>query len=581
MPTLDWIGKKAVVNHHREVPYRILKEDSDLSYGKKDSGNLIVEGDNLEALKALLPYYKGKVKCIYIDPPYNTGNEGWVYNDNVNSPEIKKWLGKVVGKEMEDLSRHDKWLCMMYPRLQLLREFLSDDGVIFISIDDNEYANLKLLCDEIFGGSNAIGPIIQNKMNAKNDSLNVQKNHEYILIYRKKIILDGFKVKATLLRNEKKEKDVFEEDGEFYYLNDSITTRGEGGILNARPNLGYTIYYNPETKEKIAIEDYDKHLAKTSNDENLVYKDDISYTSKGFIPIRPPKVRGRLGCWTWSLEKFNLEKKNIIITGRRNSYTAKKRTFVARSEIIKRNDKYYYVTNKTSNSRSIIDFSTNDGVSALNSIIEEHGVFDNPKNVNMIKYFISLIGDKDSLILDSFAGSGTTAHAVMELNKEDGGNRKFVCVEMLPEIAENITSKRAQKVIDKLDIKETDGFKFVKLGEQMFTADGDINPEISYEDLARHVYFMATGTPLDSGITKFKTPLIGISNGAAIYLLYNGILKDTSVNGGNRLTQKVLKTLPKHEGVKIIYGTACGLSESVLRKNNIVFRQTPYTIFDR
>ena len=151
MPTLEWIGKKAVVNHHREVPFRLLQCDPALSVGDADSGNLLVQGDNLEALKALLPYYAGKVKCIYIDPPYNTGNENWIYNDNVNSPEIKAWLGKVVGSEAEDLSRHDKWLCMMYPRLALLREFLGEDGAIFVSIDDNEVAHLRLLMDEVFG----------------------------------------------------------------------------------------------------------------------------------------------------------------------------------------------------------------------------------------------------------------------------------------------------------------------------------------------------------------------------------------------------------------------------------------------
>jgi adenine-specific DNA-methyltransferase len=138
MPTLDWIGKKAVLNHHREVPYRLLRCNAELSAGDPDSGNLLVQGDNLEALKALLPYYAGKVKCIYIDPPYNTGNEKWIYNDAVNSPEMRNWLGKVVGAEAEDLSRHDKWLCMMYPRLSLLKDFLTEDGAIFISIDDNE-----------------------------------------------------------------------------------------------------------------------------------------------------------------------------------------------------------------------------------------------------------------------------------------------------------------------------------------------------------------------------------------------------------------------------------------------------------
>ncbi|MEW5724337.1 MAG: site-specific DNA-methyltransferase, partial [Thermodesulfobacteriota bacterium] len=163
MPTLDWIGKKAVINHHRQVPYRLLHCDPDLSAGDPDSGNLLVQGDNLEALKALLPYYAGQVKCIYIDPPYNTGNEGWVYNDKVNSPEIRKWLQKTVGREAEDLSRHDKWLCMMYPRLSLLRDFLREDGAIFISIDDHEIANLKLIMDEIFGLHNFLCIFIWEK----------------------------------------------------------------------------------------------------------------------------------------------------------------------------------------------------------------------------------------------------------------------------------------------------------------------------------------------------------------------------------------------------------------------------------
>src|SRR5450759_2895139 len=160
MPTLNWIGKEAVVKHHKDVPYRLLEPVAKLSCGDAASGNLIVQGDNLHALKALLPRYAGQVKCIYIDPPYNTGNEGWAYNDNVNSPEIQKWLHQVVGKEGEDLSRHDKWLCMMYPRLKLLKQLLADDGVIFISLDDNEQSHLKLICDEIFGSHNFQAQII-------------------------------------------------------------------------------------------------------------------------------------------------------------------------------------------------------------------------------------------------------------------------------------------------------------------------------------------------------------------------------------------------------------------------------------
>ena len=184
MPTLDWIGKKAVVNHHREVPYRLIHCEGALSAGDPQAGNLLVQGDNLEALRALLPYYAGKVKCIYIDPPYNTGSEGWVYNDNVNSPEIRDWLGKVVGKEAEDLSRHDKWLCMMYPRLRLLREFLREDGVIWVTIDDNEGHRLKIILDEIFGARNFVGEIIwRNSDNSSNNVTKFSQDHNMLQVY--------------------------------------------------------------------------------------------------------------------------------------------------------------------------------------------------------------------------------------------------------------------------------------------------------------------------------------------------------------------------------------------------------------
>jgi adenine specific DNA methylase Mod len=183
MPTLDWIGKKAVLNHHREVPYRLLQADAALSVGDPESGNLLVEGDNLLALKALLPYYAGKVKCIYIDPPYNTGNENWIYNDAVNSPEIRKWLGKVVGPEAQDLSRHDKWLCMMYPRLSLLREFLTEDGAIFVSIGDDAVGFLRLLMDEVFGPTRFVATVVWQKRYSRENRGAIGDVHEYILVY--------------------------------------------------------------------------------------------------------------------------------------------------------------------------------------------------------------------------------------------------------------------------------------------------------------------------------------------------------------------------------------------------------------
>lgn len=187
MPTLEWIGKEKVINHHQDVPFRVL--DKQYTFNADTSENMIIHGDNLLALKSLLPQYEGMIDCIYIDPPYNTGNEKWVYNDNVNDPKIKKWLGEVVGAEGEDLSRHDKWLCMMYPRLKLLQKLLSERGVVFISIDDNEQANLRILCDEIFGKSNFIAQILVKRQGGRQDSKHFAVVHEYCICYAKNIIL--------------------------------------------------------------------------------------------------------------------------------------------------------------------------------------------------------------------------------------------------------------------------------------------------------------------------------------------------------------------------------------------------------
>ena len=186
MPTLDWIGKKAVLNHDKAVPFHLLEDVAELSCGDADSENLIVQGDNLVALKSLLPYCQGTVKCIYIDPPYNTGNENWVYNDNVRDPAIKAWLGEAVGKEAEDLSRHDKWLCMMYPRLKLLRDFLTSDGSVWVSIDDNESAHLRMLMEEIFGPQNFVADIAwQRTYSPRNDSKGIIRAVEHILVFSK------------------------------------------------------------------------------------------------------------------------------------------------------------------------------------------------------------------------------------------------------------------------------------------------------------------------------------------------------------------------------------------------------------
>ncbi|MEK4254794.1 DNA methyltransferase [Ureibacillus sp. FSL K6-2830] len=306
-----------------------------------------------------------------------------------------------------------------------------------------------------FGESNCIGVIIQNKMNSKNDALNIQKNHEYILVYRKQANYIDNKEKPTLISDSYKVKKIYQEGEKYYYLNDPITTRGEGGELNARPNLGYTVYFNPVTNDKIAVCDYDVELAKVSNDEKAIYKDDKNLISKGYIPIRPPRVRGKLGAWTWELDKFNRDKHLIVITEnkRTKSYSVKKRTFVDKNEVYSKDGKLYYNFYGRGNSKSIIEFSTNDGTKELNRVLGEKGKFNNPKNLEMIKYLIRLFPKRDALVLDFFAGSGTTGQAVLELNKSDGGNRRFIlCTNNQNNICEEVTYKRLKNVIE--------GYKF-------------------------------------------------------------------------------------------------------------------------
>ena len=438
-----WPDKKKSVLLANAPINKTLRPCREESVDFDTTENLYIEGDNLEVLKLLQETYLGQIKMIYIDPPYNTGND-FVYNDEFGIRN-EEWNGisgnydadgnQIVGaleKNTEANGRfHTDWLNMIYPRLKLAKDLLADDGVIFISIDDNEQVNLSKVCDEIFGPNNRIGPIIQNKQNAKNDTVNIQKNHEFMLIYRKSTIIDGAKVKATLSRRVVTYRDVLEENGQFYYLNDPITTRGEGGTLNARPNLGYTIYYNPKTGDFLAKSDYNIQLAKTENNEDIVYRTDTDLIEKGYVTVRPPRVRGQLGCWTWALDKFNAEKHSVVITGKPGSYTARKRTFVDSNCVICKEGKLVYMSAVEANSRSILDFSTNEGTNELSSLIKGN-VFNNPKNLEMIKYLISLVQDSNAYVLDFFSGSSTTAHAVMQLNAEDSGHRKFIMVQ-LPE----------------------------------------------------------------------------------------------------------------------------------------------------
>ncbi len=522
MPTLDWIGKKAVVNHHRQVPFHLLKKREDLSCGDPDSGNLLVQADNLLALKALLPYYAGQVKCVYIDPPYNTGNEGWVYNDNVNSPEMKAWLGKTVGKEAEDLTRHDKWLCMMYPRLQLLRDFLSEDGAIFISIDDNEVNGLRFICDEIFGQNNFVASVIWQKRTSPDARIHLGPAHDYILIYRKSTLVSFKKLSISVAQ-------------ECNFKNPDDDTRGPWASTDFtaqgwRPNQMYKI---------------------------------VTPSGKTYEP--PP---GR--CWSNIEEEFEkLKEDNRIWFGKKGDSRPRVKNFISESSGI---SSWTWWPNAEVGHNQ-------EAKKEINSIIGSGNPFDTPKPVRLIKRILELITEKDSLILDSFAGSGTTGHAVLAQNKADKGSRRFILVEMDSKICNEITAARLSKVITGYG-KESGlggGFSYCELGSPLFDETGQIKPEVTFHDLARHVFFTETGSPLAEKAEK-NFPLLGVVNGVAVYLLYNGVLKDKRPDSGNVLTVPVLHSLPPHDGPKVIYGVGCRIGATRLAQEGITFHQIPYAI---
>lgn len=528
MPTLNWIGKEAVQKHHLEIPYRLLEYDAQLSLGDPASENLIVQGDNLHALKALLPYYAGKVKCIYIDPPYNTGNEKWQYNDNVNAPEIKEWLNKTVGSEGEDLSRHDKWLCMMYPRLQLLKKFLSSDGAIFISIDENEFANLKHLCDEIFGGHNSIGVFIWKARSGKGGTASkIAMLHEYVLCYANDL------KRINLLKDIRIGKERREQ----------LRQWGQADRREDRPTMFYPI---------------------EAPDGSLVY---------------PRKSDGTDGRWRVSQQAFQklLQAGLIDFSLKDNQYQ------------IYRKYPEGNLTETALDSLIMNQGTASTGTIELKNIFGSKA-FETVKPTSLIKYLINLVVGKDanSFVLDSFAGSGTTAHAVLQLNKEDGGNRKFILIEMEEEIASKITAERVRRVMSGYSVEKGKdenewieglggGFRYCKLSLPLFDRFGNISEDVKFADLARHVYFSETGLPLTID-HSLGSPLIGLHKNKAIYLLYNGILGDKSVTGGNILTSKILNNLPAFDGLKIIFGEGCRLSESRLRDENIIFKQIPFEI---
>lgn len=538
MPTLNWIGKDAVVNHHLTVPFRLLKDVPELSCGDPGSGNLIVEGDNLVALKALLPYYAGQVKCIYIDPPYNTGNEGWAYNDNVNSPLIREWIGKAVGKEGETLDRHDRWLCMMYPRLALLKEFLREDGAIFVSIDDNEAATLRLVMDEIFGSFNFLANVVWEKADSpKMDSEHFSSRHDQTLVFARNI--KAFSVNRILDPNEiPSHYNKTDSEGRQYYLKPlRAMMGGEEERREARPSMYFGILAPDGTE------------------------------------VFPKLPDGSDGRWRWGVDKVENEKSRIEWVKGKKGWTP-----------------YFRIYADTSTGRPPETIFTNSfaggsrtAKAEIKAILPTGKTFTTPKPTQFIGRILEIATDKDSLVLDSFAGSGTTAHAVLKKNKEDGGERKFILVEMDPSISKMITRERIKRTVEGYRTKKElqpglgGGFRYCQLGEPLFDETGEIRKSVSFTDLARHVWFTETGEPLPRERVR-RNPFLGDFRGAGIYLLYNGILADKSPEGGNVLTRSILADLPSFDGPRVIYCAGCRIGADRLRREGITIRQTPYEI---
>jgi len=536
MPTLNWIGKEAVVNHHQQVPFHLLKDVPELSCGDPGSGNLIVQGDNLVALKALLPYYAGQVKCIYIDPPYNTGNEGWVYNDNVNNPVIREWINKTVGKEGETLDRHDRWLCMMYPRLALLRQFLREDGSIFISIDDNEVQALRYVMDEIFGEGNFVATILWQKVySPKNSARHFSEDHDYVIVYAK----NAERWTPNLVpRNDNQDA---------AYKNRDNDPRGpwKTSDLSAR---------NSYSEGKYAVT-----------------------TPSGRVIEAPPTGR----YWTISKEKFEqFDREKRIWWGTKGSAIPQLKRFLTdvRQGVIPQTMWFYEDVGHTQDAKKEL-------VSIM-SFLDSESVFITPKPTRLIERVLQIASNPGDLVLDSFAGSGTTGHSVLKMNQaiSEQSQRRFILVEMEPNIARDITAERVRRVAEGYTNAKSEsvvglggGFRFCELGTPLFDEAGKIRDSVKFSELARHVYFTETGEPLPRERVT-NSPMIGVCRGVGIYMLYNGILGDKSANGGNVLTRSTLAQLPEYDGPKVVYCMGCLLGRDRLQAARITVRQIPYEI---
>ena len=636
MPSLDWIGKKKVVNHHLEVPFRVLEKKYDfyaeggeslpLSPAGKPSfatpspkgdtplktpENRIIHGDNLEALKSLLPEYEGRIDCIYIDPPYNTGNEGWVYNDNVNDPRIKKWLGEVVGKESEDFTRHDKWLCMMYPRLKLLQKLLSEKGAIFISIDDNEEANLKLVCDEIFGNGNFVANISwQRTYSMRNDSKGIPAEAENIIVYSKTPDWEPNKLPRTAEMDSK--------------------------------------YKNPDNDINGAWQNTSAFAPGAVTHQGMVYAIQHPFTGEMIYPTKTACWRYQqdamleyMNGWChYKLEDLHDEEERAKVCGISKDEVRKGVKAIVLSKSLEESKKeaeavykrgqwprFYFTSNGNGGIRRKTYLENVEGKPATNlwlfkdvghtdeakkeilSIFNGNAVFDTPKPTRLIERILQIATDKDSIILDSFAGSGTTAHAVLNMNRKDGGRRRFILIEMM-DYAKTITAERVKRVIKNYEKeKQTDlfasndahekekrsplglsksacyeSFSFYELGEPLLI-NNLLNEKVDTQTIREYIWFTETGRKIPDEPPKQvrgnghavlvsaseNQYFLGCNYGAAYWFYYE---KEKATT----LDIDFLSTIKGKYEQYIIYADICLIPQDLLQKNNIIFKKIPRDI---
>ena len=562
MPTIQFKGKNIIWNHHLSVPYHTLEEIEDLHFQPekadlpdgKAGGNIIVEGDNLIALKALLPQYAGKVKCIYIDPPYNTGNEGWVYNDKVNSPLINEWLGKEVGTD--DLTRHDKWLCMMTPRLQLLKDLLSNDGIIFVSIDDNEYHNLKAILDEMYGERNFITTLIWQKKTGASDAKTIATITEYILVYSKDYENEGLsftKNKQSYDLNRYRHSDSHNEKRGPYYI-DNL----DRGGLQYSNSMNYGI---------------------KAPDGTLCFPNGRKeFENDGWI-------------WKWGKDKVKWAIENEFLEFR-ESTTKDCGWSVCYKNYLKVDNEGNPIE-RAAPKKNLLQNVLNSNAAKEIKELFGNKKFHYPKPVGLIAEVINLIELKENaIILDSFAGSGTTMHAVNELNKEDGGNRKCILVQMTEEseqepdknIAKDITRERNKLAIEKYGYDT--GFKYFRVGNAI-DPDAMLDGELpDYAAFAKYVYYLGTGEHLAT-VDKIdqSTHFVGTHGPKNFYLIYEQDFDTLSRLALNlHIAEEIIahsQACPADSGRKriVVYAPACFLDNEYLEEKQIEYVSIPYNLF--